>query len=117
VAKTATKQTNVLKNPAKPLQGSFPRFSTPVWGQRAAPESTTLNPFHIHSTRRTTMADSTHRASSNSCLGRTCLKWSADGELSALDFALVMGRLAQVDHEVAVLPEPNLQLRASPSSS
>jgi len=31
---------------------------------------------------------------SRSCLGRTCLKWSADGELSALDLGLVLERLA-----------------------
>lgn len=34
------------------------------------------------------------------CLGRTCLKWRADGELTALDLSLVMARLAQVDQEV-----------------
>jgi len=27
---------------------------------------------------------------SPTCLGRTCLKWSADGELSALDLGLVL---------------------------
>lgn len=37
------------------------------------------------------------------CLGRTCLKWSADGELTALDFTLVMQRLAQADPEVTDL--------------
>jgi hypothetical protein len=30
-------------------------------------------------------------------MGRTCLKWSADGELTALDLGLVLRRLAQVD--------------------
>ena len=33
---------------------------------------------------------------SSSCLGRTCMKWGIDGELSALDLDLVMERLAQV---------------------
>jgi len=47
---------------------------------------------------------------SGTCLGRTCLKWCADGELTALDLSLVMQRLALVDPEVAALqansPEP-----------
>lgn len=34
------------------------------------------------------------------CLGRTCLKWCADGELTAVDFSLVMERLALVDQQV-----------------
>lgn len=37
------------------------------------------------------------------CLGRTCLQWGADGELTAVDFRLVMERLAQVDPEVTAL--------------
>lgn len=37
------------------------------------------------------------------CLGRTCMKWGADGDLTALDLALVLDRLAQVDQEVASL--------------
>jgi len=40
---------------------------------------------------------------SNTCLGRTCLKWSADGELTSLDLLLVLERLAQVDQEVSGL--------------
>lgn len=36
------------------------------------------------------------------CLGRTCLKWSADGELTTLDLSLVMARLAQVDQELSI---------------
>jgi hypothetical protein len=35
--------------------------------------------------------------STNSCLGRTCLKWGADGELSAVDKQLVLQRLALED--------------------
>ena len=34
------------------------------------------------------------------CLGRTCLKWGADGELTAQDLGLVLERLAQVDQQV-----------------
>jgi hypothetical protein len=37
------------------------------------------------------------------CLGRTCLKWSADGELTSIDLLLVLERLAQVDHQVSGL--------------
>ncbi|MFM8604579.1 MAG: hypothetical protein ACKOBY_03430 [Cyanobium sp.] len=40
------------------------------------------------------------------CLGRTCLKWGADGEITALDFSLVMQRLALVDPEVSALLQP-----------
>jgi hypothetical protein len=54
------------------------------------------------------MPDSTHfheppAAEATTCLGRTCLKWGADGELTALDLSLVMERLAQVDREVSAL--------------
>ena len=31
------------------------------------------------------------------CLGRTCMKWGDDGELSYLDFLLVMERLCKAD--------------------
>ncbi len=37
------------------------------------------------------------------CLGRTCLKWSADGELTSIDLHLVLERLAQVDQQVSGL--------------
>jgi hypothetical protein len=37
------------------------------------------------------------------CLGRTCLKWSADGELTSIDLLLVLERLAQVDQQVSGL--------------
>jgi hypothetical protein len=33
----------------------------------------------------------------STCLGRTCMKWSADGELTALDGQLVLERLMAVD--------------------
>jgi len=32
-----------------------------------------------------------------SCLGRTCLKWQANGELTDLDLQLVLERLSQAD--------------------
>lgn len=33
------------------------------------------------------------------------MKWGADGDLTALDRAVVMGRLAQVDRDVAALQQ------------
>ncbi len=47
-----------------------------------------------------------------SCLGRTCMKWSADGELAELDFQLVLERLGAVD---AALGSLLAQEMASPS--
>ena len=35
------------------------------------------------------------------CLGSTCMKWTASGELSELDLHRVMERLARVDANVA----------------
>lgn len=58
------------------------------------------------------MTDSPQPNGPGSCLGRTCLQWSADGELTAVDLSLVMARLAQVDQEVAALNhqlDPRLQ--------
>jgi len=65
------------------------------------------------------MPDSTHLprdnaargldSTSRTCLGRTCLKWSADGELSALDLGLVLERLAQVDAELTGLRQNSVQ--------
>lgn len=49
------------------------------------------------------MTDSTHPNGPSNCLGRTCLKWGAEGELTALDLSQIMERLAQVDQEVAAL--------------
>jgi hypothetical protein len=43
-----------------------------------------------------------------SCLGRTCLKWGPDGELTALDLELVLLRLAEVDQDVSALVEGTL---------
>ena len=52
------------------------------------------------------MQDQTPTIPSGSCLGRTCLQWSADGELTPLDLQLVLERLARVDREGAVLLQP-----------
>ncbi|QPN68034.1 hypothetical protein [Synechococcus sp. CBW1006] len=52
---------------------------------------------------------------SSSCLGRTCLKWEADGDLTALDLKLVLERLAQVDADVAALLQGSLDREAWPS--
>jgi hypothetical protein len=41
--------------------------------------------------------DGTTTNHEHSCLTRTCLKWTADGELAALDLQLVLERLAAVD--------------------
>jgi hypothetical protein len=49
------------------------------------------------------MTDCIHRLHVSDCLGRTCLKWSADGELTALDRSLVLERLAQVDQQITSL--------------
>ena len=42
------------------------------------------------------------------CLGRTCLKWGADGELTSVDLHLVLERLARVDPQVTAVHEPSL---------
>lgn len=63
------------------------------------------------------MTDSTHPNGPSNCLGRTCLKWGADGELTALDFSLVMERLAQVDQEVAALEQPTAEFLPYPRSA
>jgi hypothetical protein len=53
----------------------------------------------------------------NTCLGRTCLKWSADGELTSQDLLLVLERLAQVDQEVSGLRTDTPDCQPSPSIS
>jgi len=40
------------------------------------------------------------------CLARTCLKWTADGELSEEDKRLVLNRLKAVDGAIAESPRP-----------
>ena len=63
------------------------------------------------------MTDSIHASGVCNCLGRTCLKWGADGELSALDLSLVMQRLALVDPEVSALKEITPEAQFSRSLS
>jgi len=53
----------------------------------------------------------------NNCLGRTCLKWGADGELTSVDLILVLERLAQVDQKVTGLRTDSLDCQPSPSIS
>ena len=52
-----------------------------------------------------------------SCLGRTCLKWQPDGELSALDLQLVLERLAQVDEDVVSILDRTVDEIPCPSIS
>jgi hypothetical protein len=53
----------------------------------------------------------------SSCLGRTCMKWGSDGELTDLDMKLVMERLAQVDQGVSALRQGTLGSEPCPSIS
>ena len=55
--------------------------------------------------------------STGCCIGLTCLKWSADGELSAFDLRFVLGRLARVDRHVAAIWGNHLDLDPCPSIS
>jgi len=52
-----------------------------------------------------------------SCLGRTCLKWASDGELTALDMQAVLERLAQVDGDLASTLQPFPDRQPCPSIS
>ena len=63
------------------------------------------------------MTDSNGSNSNRSYLGLTCLKWRADGELSAFDFRLVIERLARVDRHVAAIWGTTLDLDPCPSIS
>ena len=79
------------------------------------------------STLRSAMTDSIQASSApapvatdwlgSTCLGRTCLQWSADGELTALDLDLVLERLAQVDQEVTAQRQASLSPQPCPSMS
>jgi len=51
------------------------------------------------------------------CLPLTCLKWRPDGELSAFDLHLVLGRLARVDQHLAAIRGNNLDLEPFPLTS
>jgi hypothetical protein len=59
-----------------------------------------------NSKRRSAMMDF------NNCLGRTCMKWSADGELTSVDLLF-----AQVDQEVSGLRTDSLDCQPCPSIS
>ena len=37
------------------------------------------------------------------CLGSSCMKWGADGELSALDLQSILLRLSAVDEQASTL--------------
>jgi hypothetical protein len=63
------------------------------------------------------MAGTSLTTNANSCLGRTCLKWGDDGELTSLDMALVMERLALVDQSVATLHQDTTGSQPCPSIS
>jgi hypothetical protein len=59
-----------------------------------------------------------HRSiSTGCCIGLTCLKWSADGELSAFDLRFVLSRLARVDRHVAAIWGNNVDLEPCSSIS
>ena len=39
----------------------------------------------------------------NGCLGRSCMKWGEDGELSPLDLQAILARLSAVDEQASQL--------------
>ncbi|KEF41649.1 MAG: hypothetical protein ER33_10270 [Cyanobium sp. CACIAM 14] len=41
----------------------------------------------------------------DTCMGRTCLTWRTDGELSERDHALILQRLCEADAQACGLPE------------
>ncbi|MCX5948610.1 MAG: hypothetical protein NTY67_10635 [Cyanobacteria bacterium] len=45
------------------------------------------------------------------------MKWSSDGELTAVDLCLVLERLAQVDQEMTALRQQSLSPQPCPSIS
>jgi len=51
------------------------------------------------------------------CMGHTCMKWGANGDLTALDLAVVISRLAQVDRDVAALQQNTPAESASPAQT
>jgi len=54
---------------------------------------------------RTALKDSIAMTIDWGCLGRTCLQWGPDGELTALDLNLVLERLARVNSELTAQPQ------------
>ena len=63
------------------------------------------------------MTDSHQMPIATDCLGRTCLEWGSDGELTALDLCLVLERLAQVDQEMTALRQESIEVQPCPSIS
>lgn len=51
----------------------------------------------LEPTHREVPMNGTKSTQPSNCLTRTCLKWTADGELTPLDLKLVLERLAAVD--------------------
>ncbi len=47
-------------------------------------------------------------AAASGCLGRSCMKWGADGELSPLDLQAVLERLSAVDEQASTLMDCSL---------
>lgn len=50
------------------------------------------------------------RQSSQDCLGSTCMKWMPSGELSTVDQARIMERLAEVDANLSACRQPSATL-------
>ena len=50
------------------------------------------------------------------CLGRTCLKWGGDGELTSPDMEAVLRRLADIDHDLAAALQPATPDGSQPDS-
>ena len=44
----------------------------------------------------------------SSCLGRSCMKWGDDGELSPLDLQAILARLSAVDEQASGLMDCSL---------
>ncbi len=51
------------------------------------------------------------------CLGRTCLSWGDDGELTSVDLLLVLERLARTDQGVTGLSTASLDCQPCRSIS
>ena len=47
-------------------------------------------------------------AEASGCLGRSCMKWGEDGELSPLDLQAILERLSAVDEQASTLMDCSL---------
>ncbi len=47
-------------------------------------------------------------ADASGCLGRSCMKWGEDGELSPLDLQTILQRLSAVDEQASSLMDCSL---------